>query len=85
MEKRFLRFPTVKRTALSAETYVSHMKNVRFRCRKRRTSRRNRRKPYIGFLVPMQSTFYVKYQLSTGINLASLFFNSLYFNSPAKL
>ena len=28
MEKRFLRFPTVKRTALSAETYVSHMKNV---------------------------------------------------------
>lgn len=34
MEKRFLRFPTVKRTALSAETYVSHMKNVRFRCRK---------------------------------------------------
>ena len=33
MEKRFLRFPTVKRTALSAETYVSHMKNVRFRCR----------------------------------------------------
>ena len=85
MEKRFLRFPTVKRTALSAETYVSHMKNVRFRCRKRRTSRRNRRKPYIGFLVPMQNTFYVKYQLSTGINLASLFFNSLYFNSPAKL
>lgn len=50
MEKRFLRFPTVKRTALSAETYVSHMKNVRFRCRKRRTSKRNRRKPYIGFL-----------------------------------
>ena len=39
MEKRFLRFPTVKRTALSAETYVSHMKNVRFRCRKRRTNR----------------------------------------------
>ncbi len=55
MEKRFLRFPTVKRTALSAETYVSHMKNVRFRCRKRRTSRRNRRKPYIGFLVSMQN------------------------------
>ena len=55
MEKRFLRFPTVKRTALYAETYVSHMKNVRFRCRKRRTSRRNRRKPYIGFLVSMQN------------------------------
>ena len=54
MEKRFLRFPTVKRTALSAGTYVSHMKNVRFRCRKRKTSRRNRRKPYIGFLVSMQ-------------------------------
>ena len=50
MEKRFLRFPTVKRTALSAETYVSHMKNVRFRCRKRRTSKGNRRKPYISFL-----------------------------------
>lgn len=55
MKKRFLRFPTVKRTALSAETYVSHMKNVRFRCRKRRTSKRNRRKPYIGFLVSMQN------------------------------
>lgn len=27
MEKRFLRFPTVKRTALYAETYVSHMKS----------------------------------------------------------
>ena len=50
MEKRFLRFPTVKRTALSAETYVSHMKNVRFRCKKRRTSKGNRRKPYISFL-----------------------------------
>lgn len=41
MEKRFLRFPTVKRTALYAETYVSHMKNVRFRCRKRRTNKEN--------------------------------------------
>ena len=85
MGKRFLRFPTVKRTALSAETYVFHIKNVRFRCRKRRTSKGNRRKPYISFLISMQNTFYVKYQLSTGINLASLFFNSLYFNSPAKL
>jgi len=50
MGKRFLRFPTVKRTALSAGTYVSHMKNVRFRCRKRRTSKGNCRKPYISFL-----------------------------------
>lgn len=34
MEKRFLRFPTVKRTALSAGTYVSHMKNrgIRTNC-----------------------------------------------------
>jgi hypothetical protein len=55
MEKRFLRFPTVKRTALYAETYVSHMKNVRFRCRKRRTNKENCRKPYIGFLVSMQN------------------------------
>ncbi len=55
MRKRFLRFPTVKRTAHSAETYVFHMKNVKFRCRKRRTSKRNRRKPYIGFLVSMQN------------------------------
>lgn len=55
MRKRFLRFPTVKRTVLSAKIYVSHMKNVSFRCRKRRTSKRNRRKPYIGFLVSMQN------------------------------
>ena len=35
--------------------YARYMKNVRFRCRKRRTSKRNRRKPYIGFLVSMQN------------------------------
>lgn len=55
MGKRFLRFPTVKRTALSAETYVFHIKNVRFRCRKRRTSKGNRRKSYISFLISMQN------------------------------
>lgn len=57
MEKRFLRFPTVKRTALSAETYVSHMKNVRFRYKKRRTSKGSCRKTYIGFLISMQNRF----------------------------
>lgn len=32
MEKRFLRFPTVKRTVLSAETYVSRTESAYKKC-----------------------------------------------------
>lgn len=32
MEKRFLRFPTVKRTALYAETYVSRLESTYKKC-----------------------------------------------------